>query len=507
MNTHAASSHPREACDVLVLGGGMLGIWIAQRAAARGMRVAIVEIGPGTLAEQREPNPAIDFTARRNLGAVKARNHVLSGNSAYWGGGLVRNSRASLLDVFAGNEQLADAILARYEDVESQFGIAPPVVNGQVGGSTLESLEVAILPGRRRGVWSQFASQVVGNERIRCHTSSTVRELHVANGRVTGVTIQSPKGLTTIEARHVVVSMGVVDSNLFAAQFLHDHLPAEVRDDIGRHLHDHWSVPVAKVRWRNHTPLSSFFPLSRARGGTLDRRLAFEHGYFHFTADFGALPPYDRVKKLMSNRQKGVGLSTTARDALACFGRPLMMGHAVIHYATKHQIFVPDGSEVFLVLDFSANPSPLNRIVGNNGRATFDWDIRPQDVTTFRAVYEQHRQELDAMFRSAGVGVDWMVPADEAGAEKHLRATVVDAYHLGGGLQALVNGRPSVTTPTGQVRGLSNMHVLGTAAFSATGIANPVLTLFAWGDAWLASIEPGVHVKLSTAREPAAAHT
>src|SRR5437879_1460514 len=89
-----------QAFDLVVLGGGIVGLWTATQAERAGASVAVVEVGTAKLSAQRAPKPALRFSLRENVGAVRARNHVLGGNSSYWGGGLVRNSQAALAEMY-----------------------------------------------------------------------------------------------------------------------------------------------------------------------------------------------------------------------------------------------------------------------------------------------------------------------------------------------------------------------------------------------------------------------
>src|ERR1039458_10877592 len=94
--------------QVAIIGGGIVGTFLANQLCRRGIRVAIIEKGPRALSAQRPASPTILCTARPHDGIVAARNHVLGGNGYFWGGGLVRPASARLGDVLGLPESGSD---------------------------------------------------------------------------------------------------------------------------------------------------------------------------------------------------------------------------------------------------------------------------------------------------------------------------------------------------------------------------------------------------------------
>ncbi len=473
--------------DLVVLGGGIVGIWTARQAAARGARVALVEIGPSSLGDEAAPKPALRFSRRENLGATRARHHVLTGNSPYWGGGLCRNDCETLREMFSLEScAVATARLARhYDGIERTLGITPSLPSAQPQ-PLLEELtlsEIAVLPGKRRGLWSGFAEQVRrGRSAVTCLVASTISE--VASdplGQVNSVTVELSSGkVARLQAPLFALAMGVVDSNLFALRNLGGILSEEAKRYVGTRLHDHWSVPLARMRWKNGTPLSQLFPPKFYRGGIVGRRSCDSVGFFHFTANLDELPPYDRVKKFLSVRQKGETFGRQVRAALGTVGRPLLMARAGVHYLLERELYIPDGCEITLTFDFQSYASALNRIAIEGDEAVLDWDIRPQDIDAFGRTVSARRDSLCRALSSHGLEVEWLAGDGGSGASaEYLGKAAIDAFHLGGGLQVCGAANDGVVDSRFVVRGTTNLHVLGTANFRRPGLANPVLTLLA----------------------------
>lgn len=462
-----------ERFDLLVLGGGVVGLWTAREAARAGLRVGVVECGPALLEKQRDARPALRFPERDNLGAVRARNHVLTGNSSYWGGGLVRNPRGALEELFGPR---AGAVAAEYPAVEQSLGVAKGFAPAalEVHGAALH--EIAVLPGKKRGLWYAFAEPGVTllTERAVCAVERGPRG-------VESVTVRDASGAEqTLRAERYALCLGAVDSNLFALRFLLEGMPAEARAAVGTRLHDHWSLPVCALKWRAGPAVDPLFPPKFRAGIVAGRRLTLERGFFHVVSDLDVTPPYDKVKAFLRVRQQGAGLLAVTKAALGTMASPLKMARAGVHYVFKRELHIPDGSEVRLVYDFESSRSERNRLVLEGEGAALHWDLREEDYAHFaRAVRERYAFWRE-LWGSARVDARWLFDVEsEESAATYLREHAIDAYHLGGGLHPSAGGAEGPSEEDGTLRGWPNLFVNGTAFFGRPGPANPVLTLLA----------------------------
>jgi hypothetical protein len=471
--------------DLVVLGGGIVGTWIAKGAAKLGRSVAVVEVGPVELPAQQAPRPAITFVQRENLGATRARHHVLTGNSGYWGGGLCRNDGESLQAMFAlpSPGEAAARFSEDYDAIERSFGVQP--ASSAATGSAFDNMsvaEIAVLPGKRRGVWSSFNGEVArGTSTVKCYSSARVEAVAIRDdGVVEAVRVVTGGAEHVLTGSVFVLSMGVIDSNLFALQHLARVVPVRAREFVGTHLHDHWSIPLARVRWKNRTHFSSMFPPKFERGAVIGKRACLNGGFLHLTADFDTTPPYDRVKRLLGARQRNEPWGKQVGLALQTLGRPLLMARAGVRYLSHRELFVPDGSVLNLTYDFESDADPENRIRSTgDGRAELYWDLRFGDVASFDRTVRAHRDALCGALERAGLGVEWLAGRGGDETESYLRTNAIDAYHLGGGLQLAATGGDGVVGSDLCFQGTRNLYVLGTATFRRPGLANPVLTLLA----------------------------
>ena len=467
--------------DLVVLGGGIVGIWTALRAERQGLRVAILEIGPASLSEREEPRPPIHFPERVNQGAIEARNHVMTGNSPFWGGGLVRNPPEDLAGLFGplGGQ----AVESFYPEIESILGIRP-----QPKASTPPSwaghclLEVVVLPGRRRGLWRDFLGRAPSRAGgiLVFERADILGVDRSEDGRLLGITFSQRSGVETrIEADWFSLSMGAVDSIHFVQQHMSGLLGPSARGLVGTGMHDHWSVPIARIHWKNGTAMQSLFPPKFGRGGIVGRRIPLPNGFLHITANYDAIPPYDKVKKFLSLRQEKAKPGTLLQAACSTLSHPWLMLKAGLHYLANHELFVRDGESVTLTLDFESAADPENRLVSRPGQLDLHWDLRIPDEIRFHEILEGIRPWIETQSLDDGAAPEWLVPNSAPRAvSEYLRANARDAYHLGGGLQPEL-ANEGISHLDGTLTGCSNLLLNTSAVFNRPGQANPVLTLLA----------------------------
>ncbi len=480
------------AFDLVVLGGGIVGLWTAREAQRRGLRVCVIERG-GSDVERASDDvaPRLTFSARENLGATRARHHVLTGNSAFWGGGLLRNPRATLARM-VGTDEGSSAVTqldAAYDQVETTLGIARP--DGARFASpvaALEGAEITVLPGKRRALWQSFLKHGTPEDgSLTILTGATVVDVTLADGRLASVTLRTREGTrVAIGGETFVIALGVIDSCLFVQRFLSHALPAVVRPRVGAYLHDHWSIPVAELVWKNGGALSTLFPPSFTRQGIVGRRLAFDTGFFHVVADYDRMPPYDRVKRFLAARQRAAPAAELGRLALATMGAPWLMARAGLHYLRTRSLLVPDGTVVRVIVDFESTAHAMNRVSWRGEDAVFEWDVRDDDRAAFADALERFSGPLAALVDGDGVSCRWLAtPADRLAMNRYFDEFAIDAYHLGGGADPVHTG---VTNADGRIVAIANAYVMSTASFAFPGVANPVLTLLARSTALVTSL-------------------
>lgn len=475
--------------DHVIMGAGIVGTWLARRLLSMGRSVALVEIGSADAKESRMPTPIVYFAERENLGVTKARNHVLTGNSKYWGGGLIRNDAHSLNKMFdlEGASNILDEFTECYQFIEQQLEI-PSKVRVSIEDDVRIS-EISVLPGKHRDIAKNLLGPFSGGQKLKvfCNAGIVKFDYGVSN-QIEAVTLSLPDApRVDLVAKHYVLSMGVVDSNIFALTSL---LPILKKTGhlIGRNLHDHWSIPIAKIAWKNNAGLEWLFPPT-FRGNVIqgvhaeiDANCPWgpQAGFLHLQAEYDQVEPYATIKRFLLGRQQGRGLGGQLQSLLPLswhIGRLSALGY---NRYVRRRLFVPDGMELSFFLDFESYPSEKNKLVIENGVTKLYWDVRKEDVVAFSNLIAQSNTLIRRWASNRGLQVELFAEDDSSEKlEEYLRKHVIDAYHLGGGLAVGASLERSVLNQDFRFHEIDNLAAIGTATFANPGVANPVETLLA----------------------------
>jgi len=153
-----------------------------------------------------------------------------------------------------------------------------------------------------------------------------------------------------------------------------------------------------------------------------------------------------------------------------------------------HRLFVADGTELTVVLDFESFAHPRNRLTVESGEPCLYWDLRDEDVQAFGALRARGLSVLTPWTKQSGIDVTVLADHGREAERAHLAAHAVDAFHLGGGLSVRQDPAEGVLAPDLRFHRIRNLAVLGTAAFARPGIANPVETLLAMCENYVRSL-------------------
>jgi len=478
--------------DVAIVGGGIVGSFLAKQLVRRGVRVALIERGGATLAAQKPASPSIRCTARRHDGVYNARNHILGGNGYYWGGGLVRPQSTRLCDILGLNPGDDAACL---EDVDRHFDAVEldvgakqppraadfPVSNPAVGSCCLS--EIFVLPGQARNVASAALKELARTRSCTILSGSDVIEFTTdSSRRVRGLRVASEGEPVDIVCNTLVLSAGTVDTLLL----LQRHGPTfglSERDAIGAGLHDHISLPIAEVGLTETSDFPNLvFPTFRA-GGVVGKRFEFgggavgaARGVLHFQFLFDEVSPYREIKQILALRQKGAGLQPILMAAAR--SSPQLPDLCRIGYERyfKQRLYVGKTVPIVATLDFESAHSEGNRIElnGEDG-ALMTWELRPGDESAFDHVMARANALLSELQTRYGLILNPLGDfTTAAGRAAYLHDKATDAYHLGGGVRYA-----DVIDHQLRLNRTDNVYVVSCAVFQRPGLANPTMTLLA----------------------------
>ena len=272
-------SHTCEA-DVLVIGGGTVGLVIGARLAERGRRVIVVESGgleqPG---ETHELNEVVQ--ARRVYsGAMSGRFRCLGGTSTRWGGALIPFAPA---DFRADEWPLDPADVLKYVPaVEKLFGLTRgPYETEDIFPGTQHNFRARLAKWPtfpRRNVATLFADRLRALPTLQIWLNATATEFDVAAGKLRNVKARSRKGgQLEIRAREVVIAAGAIETTRLLLLMDQQNSYQLFRPDgqLGRFFSDHLSVAAAEVIPSNRDALNMLVGFRFERNGAM-RNIRFE---------------------------------------------------------------------------------------------------------------------------------------------------------------------------------------------------------------------------------------
>jgi len=483
--------------DHIVLGAGIVGVWLTKALLQKGKKVALVDIGKRTYSSV-SAKPEIIYLEKVNQGSVAARNHVVTGNSAFWGGGMIRNNEKSLNKMF-GYEPGGDESLffeRMYKRVENKLNEKMPnrELDRKTGIGSGDVSEVCILPGKKRGIWLEFINEWMDSPNLFLFDDTRIKKAKSDGaGRIQSIVIENRYGEAEVTCQRVVISMGVVDS----IRFVSNKLKHIVGDNpyLGSHLHDHWSIPVMAFHWKKSMFLSTYFPPKFLRGNIVGRRMEIEasskyeaQGFIHFQSDFDQIEPYKSLKELLSYRQKGKSIFSSKRVLSNLFRNIPALIRILAEKLFRSELYVPEGTRVRAVLDFESYPVKENNFKNSDDEIKMKWNVRGEDVLSFVAF--DALSKLEGNLKECNYDVKRLINYKSVTeAKKQLEEAAVDAFHLGGGLQIGCNSGDGLVDKNLRLFGSDNIWVIGTSVFRRPGIANPVFTLLALSELYLESLE------------------
>jgi len=285
-----------------------------------------------------------------------------------------------------------------------------------------------------------------------------------------------------------VIAAGVVDSNLMVLAHA-QQLGLEINEaSLGNRLHDHLSVPIARVKLSSNRELKDLLAPRFRNGLVVGRRFELKcrtgwgaQGLLHFTLRFDELSPYREIKQLMLLRQQGAAPTHLIKASLPLLVTPELLWVAV-ERLLKRRLHLSDGLVVCATLDFETFPHPTNalRLVGD--RAEFAWTITNEDELSYLELLNKANRLIAEMARNYGMAVEPLADfSSQSIAIDYLHIAATDAFHLGGGLAASVDGT-GVVDQNLRLVGTDNVYVVSSAVLRRPGVVNPTHTLLALAD-------------------------
>lgn len=488
--------------DVLVIGGGTVGLIVAARLSGYGLRVVVLE--SGGLRQDAEVHPLNEVVYRRAryAGAEHGRFRCLGGTSTRWGGALIPFQPA---DIDQHDWPISSADVAPYvSPVEELFRLPAgpyedPEILGRPGDESLDHIA-------RLAKWPAFANRNVAHllsAAIRSAPgptvwlNATVTRFVADSGHLREVIAESQQGRSIrVRAKEVVVAAGAIESTRLLLVMDSQNGRSIFRDDdqAGRYFHDHLSVKVGTLDVADRKSFNRVVGFRFEKNGGM-RNVRFELAqnsprrrdipphFAHVAFQESSAGGFDALREFFRGVQQR-RLPDTATIWKLAASSPWLARAAWWRYAERRLLYPTDAElEVHLVIQ--QTPRPDNRISLSGTRsdifgiplAEIDWSVDRCDAANVAAATEIFKNSW-AQSRLASMAR--FVDRNEADIYAELESGG-GIYHPGGSTR--MGCAPEKAVVDGDLRlfRMPNVSVVATSVLPTGGGANPTMLLIMLG--------------------------
>jgi choline dehydrogenase-like flavoprotein len=491
----------RTCPDLLIIGGGTVGLHAAVLASRAGFRVLVIEAGSQELGGFAPST--FRSVGRRHDGIRVGRSRSLGGTSNLWGGQLVEFQPADI----GGRSWITDSkwpltfeeIAAHHGSTYSALGIPR---RWQSDAPVWEGVSTTV-PNLSRGLelfltrWMQVPniSKLYAHDIQRARGSwvlvgATVVGFVGDEGQVTGVRVVAADQVEhVLRARQFVLAAGTFETNrllLWGAADGRWNCPWRGNQSVGLGFHDHLGGRIGEIHELDPGRFRRLFSTIALEGHKFQPKIRFTNstlesesllnvqGMIGFESSVSEQLVYLKQflkAAVFSRRIEGVG--QFVRSVLACskYLLPLMWT-----YARDHRIFVPNSAKVALIIQAEQRVLRSSRLsLDMTSRDSFgiprlvlDWQVDGRaELLSIREFGRRCHEALQA----AGIAEVRLDPALEA-ADPEFLGTLRDTNHQCGGAIMANSEADGVVDRNLRVFGTNNLYILGPAVFRTTSNAN-----------------------------------
>lgn len=490
--------------DVLVVGGGTLGLVIAARLAEREVKVVCLESGGWQQDDPVHPLNIIEQKGTPYAGATEGRFRCLGGSSTRWGGALIPFQADDLANTAwpIGSLDLEPWI----EQIEALFGLpSGPYEETEL----LKSKEFVARSAKwpafgKRNVFSLLRKTIEAPDGPSVWINATATEFDVESGHVTEVRARSQTGgHLRIRANKIILAAGAIESTRLL--LLIDKQNGNCLDldhrKIGTGFCDHLSACVAKVDPTDRTTLNRLVGFRFHGSGMRNVRFelapsselrhkispCFAHVAFTDSGDgFRALRdifraiqrrtlfPFATLKRLVAD--------------LPWFGRAVWWRYA------RRRLLYPSGAALELHLVIEQKPRTSNAITLSKTEvdpfgqplARIEWHVTDEDI----GMMERASKAFFEAWPEWPLGTcATLLPRPREDYETELSAEA-GIYHPTGSTSMSDDPEFGAVNRDLRVHYLDNLSICATSVLPTGGGANPTMMALLLALRWVDSVAP-----------------
>ena len=495
---------PKEpvTADVIIVGAGLGGLFLAGELAARRLRILVLESGAAEQDVEIHPLNAVEMLGDQYMGADHGRFRCLGGTSTRWGGALLPYLPEDLGDHPCHWHKSwgidPNDLKATLPAVEAAFGVMPGDYEGALDGGGGD-----LLPGflprqpkwpsfRNRNAANLFEESIHRDSNVEVWTDATVTSIQLMIDRVDGVTARSNSGHRLLaKAPTIVLAAGAIETTrlLLLMNRAHDSRLFPSGSPLGQGFHDHISAPIADLVDIARRDIIRMFSFRFVEGGMRNLRFelspsvrkqrqlpgAFAHVTFTRDPDSG----FEGIRRIFQAAQRRQ--MPSANDLYRIIVDLPWFTKAVWWRNVERRVYPPSGSkfEVHLVTEQAPDRTQCITLAEGNPdifglpKARITWRITEADVSNFLDIASL----LVKQWHSGRLGEYARL---EARPEAKIESSLHEAggiYHPAGTTRIGSSADVGVVDASLNVHGIPGLRALSTSVFPTIGGSSPSLAL------------------------------
>lgn len=497
-----ATGNPTLRADVVIVGGGTLGLYLAAQLSAEGKQVLVAE-GGGRTIETASNGLTAQAIGKAHNGILHGRGQGLGGTSVLWGGQLAEFDRADLERPGAAWPLGFEELQACYRETYRRLGITPPpaaaplvapkasVESEAEQGASIERFYTAWLaePNFAR----LFKKALTSDERIRVLLDTTANSICFDGERALCVNARRRDGgRVRLEGDAIVLACGTLAANRLMLHLgRQESTPWRSNARVGLRFQDHLGGRAAAVRLLDERAFRRLFENRFVDGAKLQPKVRWSGsarpggsvgvaGLFAFDSEVGE--NLSNLKGLIRSVRGGLEFSALRRLPADLFRLGRILLPIVTHYVRERRILALFDRGLDLHVQAEQIPIDRSRItlsdqaMPDDGLPAIrvDWQLDGGELEPLRAFV----MAVDAALRSAGIA-ELTIDPRLLELDPGFLASLSDTYHACGGLCMSATASTGVVDPDCRVWGTKNLFVAGSAVFPSSGHANSTFTALA----------------------------
>jgi choline dehydrogenase-like flavoprotein len=488
----------RREADVLVIGGGTVGLVMAAALAKRGLSVVCLESGGEQQEQDTHPLNAVEQLRTMYAGAEHGRFRCLGGTSTRWGGALIPFAPADLNPTLW---PVSMAELAPYQaKVEQLFGLdAGPYDSPEVLGKDADHMARLAKwpPFRKRNVMTLVGDSVRSAYGPEIWLNATACRFSATGTHLEETVAKAPDGSTiSVKAKEVLLASGAIESTrlLMLLDAQNNGRVEESTQFLGQGFFDHLSAVVATVDAVDRRALNRLVGFRFGAGGTM-RNMRFELSgttalrhtvpacFAHVAFDASDRGGFSELRDLFRvlQRRRLPGPAQLARLAAET---PWLVQAAYWRFVEKRLLY-PSKAQIQLHIVIDQEAASANRITLSDPRqdrygqplACIDWGVSDIDRSRMSTATNAllHTWSMSPL---QGIATHSRLPDAQVWRAMEDGGGI---YHPGGTTRMAHTAKNGVVDDRLRVFGIPNLRVVATSVMPSGGGANPTMTLLMLG--------------------------